>query len=83
MGCLIERQAQSIFVTASSVNENSKKRKIVIESRPEFAIVKLLGSKKCFPISWGMIYEAATRHNANNLKREADAEKRTSRKITK
>jgi hypothetical protein len=75
MGCLIERQAQSIFVTASSVNENGKKRKIVIESLPEFAIVKLDGSRERFSISWKMIYEAAMRHHANNLRLEARAEK--------
>ena len=52
MGYLIERTAQNLFVTASSVKENGKKRKIVIESRPEFAIVKLAGSRERFPLSW-------------------------------
>ena len=52
MGCLIERQAQSIFVTASSVNENGKKRKIVIESRPEYAAIQLQGLKEKSPVSW-------------------------------
>jgi hypothetical protein len=41
MGCLIEHKAQVIFVSASSVKENGKKRRIVIESRPKFAIVRL------------------------------------------
>ena len=75
MGCLIEHKAQVIFVSASSVNENGKKRRIVIESRPEFAIVQLLGLKGRFPIAWGMIYEAAMRHHAENLRLEAAAKK--------
>ena len=84
MGCLIEHKAQVIFVSASSVNENGKKRRIVIESRPEFAIVQLLGLKGRFPIAWKMIYEAAMRHHAENLrieaKVEADAPQRAQRK---
>ena len=74
MGCLIEHKAQVIFVSASSVNENGKRRRIVIESRPEFAIVRLLGLKGRFPIAWKMIYEAALRHHSENLRIEAKAE---------
>jgi hypothetical protein len=75
MAYLIERKAQSLYVTASSVSENGKKRKIVVESRPEFAIVRLAGSRGEFPIAWKMIYEAAMRHHAENLRLEAEAEK--------
>ena len=75
MSYLIEHKAQTIFVSASSVKENGKKRKIVIESRPEFAIVRLLGAKGQFPIAWEMIYEAAMRHHAKNLRLEAKAKK--------
>lgn len=75
MAYLIERKAQTLYVTASSVSENGKKRKIVVESRPEFAIVRLAGARGEFPISWKMIYEAAMRHHAENLRLEAEVEK--------
>lgn len=75
MSVLIEHKAQTIFVSASSVKKNGRKRRIVIESRPEFAIVRLLGAKAQFPISWEMIYEAAMRHHVENLRVEAEAEK--------
>jgi len=75
MGYIIERTAQNLFVTASSVKENGKKRRIVIESRPEFAIIKLTGSKERFPLSWETIYQIAKQHQANNLRLEAEAEK--------
>ena len=74
MGCLLERKAQIIFVSASSVNENGKKRRVVIESRPEFAIVKLNGSRKRFPIAWEVIYDVAKRCHEKNLRLEARAE---------
>jgi hypothetical protein len=75
MAYLIERKAQTLYVTASSVSENGKKRKIVVESRPEFAIVRLAGARGEFPIAWKMIYEAAMRHHAENLRLEAEVEK--------
>ena len=75
MAYLIEHKAQTLYVTASSVSENGKKRKIVVESRPEFAIVRLAGARGEFPITWKMIYEAAMRHHAENLRLEAEAVK--------
>ena len=75
MAYLIEHKAQTLYVTASSVSENGKKRKIVVESRPEFAIVRLAGSRGEFPIAWKIIYEAAMRHHAENLRLEAEAER--------
>ena len=83
MAYLIERKAQSLYVTASSVSENGKKRKIVVESRPEFAIVKLAGARGEFPIAWKMIYEAAVRHHAENLRLEGEAERPHSRRKKK
>jgi DNA-dependent RNA polymerase auxiliary subunit epsilon len=83
MAYLIERKTQTLYVTASSVSENGKMRKIVVESRPEFAIVRLAGARGEFPISWKMIYEAAMRHHAENLRLEAEAEKSHSRRKRK
>jgi hypothetical protein len=83
MAYLIEHKTQTLYVTASSVSENGKKRKIVVECRPEFAIVRLAGARGEFPISWKMIYEAAMRHHAENLRLEAEAEKTHSRRKRK
>ena len=83
MGCLLERKARIIFVSASSINESGKRRKIVIESRPEFAIVRLNGSRKGFPIAWEMIYEIAKRNDAKNLHTETRAEQKYNRSKAK
>ena len=74
MGCLLERKAQVIFITASSVKENGKKQKVVIESRPEFAIVRLSGSRERFAIAWENIYEIAKKRHIETLRLEARAE---------
>jgi hypothetical protein len=75
MDCLVEHKGQVIFVSASSVKENGKKRRIVIESRPEFVIVQLQGARGQFPIAWKIIYEVALRRHEENLRLEAKAQK--------
>jgi hypothetical protein len=83
MAYLIEHKTQVIYVTASSVNQKGKKLKIVVESRPEFAIVRLAGARGEFPIAWKMIYEAAMQHHAENLRLEGEAERPHSRRKRK
>ncbi len=73
MAYLIERRAQVLYITASLMNDKGKRRKIVIESRPEYAVISLQGLKEQYPISWELIFEAAKRHHATNLRIEAEA----------
>jgi hypothetical protein len=74
MAYLIERKAQVLYITASLVMDKGKRRKIVIESRPEYAVITLQGLKEEFPISWEHLFEAARRQHAENLRVEAKAE---------
>ena len=73
MGYLPDRKARTIFITGSAVLRNGKRRNIVIESRPEFAIVKLCGTKTNYPLAWESIYEVAVQHHAANLSLESQA----------
>ncbi len=73
MAYLLERRTRIIFVTASSVNADGKSREIVIETRPEFAIVQLNGTKEQYPIPWEKIYDVALEHHEENLRLEAQA----------
>ena len=74
MAYLIERKAQVLYITASLVKDKGKRRKIFIESRPEYAVITLQGLKEEFPISWEHLFEAARRHHAENLRVEAKPE---------
>lgn len=66
MAYLIERKSQTIFVTGTSIVVRGKPRKIVIESRPEYAVVRLAGLPEGLPVPWDEVYAAAiTRHEAN------------------
>jgi hypothetical protein len=79
MAYLLERRTRIIFFTASSVNANGKSREIVIETRPEFAIVQLNGTKEQYPLPWEKIYEVALEHHEKNLRLEARAANATQR----
>jgi DNA gyrase inhibitor GyrI len=79
MGVLLERKAQVIFVTASSVEQNGKAREVIVESRPQYAVVQLNGSKEKYPIAWEMIYELAKERHAENLRLEALAQSQRGR----
>ena len=49
MAYLIERKSQTIFVTATSIIARGKPREMVIESRPEYAVIHLAGIPESFP----------------------------------
>lgn len=73
MAYLLERKTRIIFVTASSVKATGKSREIVVETRPEFVIVRLNGTKEQYPLPWEKIYNAAREHHEENLRLEARA----------
>ena len=73
MGVLLERKTQVIFVTASSVEQNGKPREVIVESRPQYAVVQLNGSKEKYPVAWEAILSFQNRH-AENLRLEAQAQ---------
>jgi hypothetical protein len=79
MGVLLERKTQVIFVTASSVEQNGKPREVIVESRPQYAVVQLNGSKEKYPIAWEMIYELAKERHTENLRLEADGKRQRGR----
>jgi DNA gyrase inhibitor GyrI len=79
MGVLLERKTQVIFITASSVEQNGKAREVIVESRPQYAVVQLNGSKEKYPIAWETIYELAKERHAENLRLEAKAQRQPGR----
>lgn len=79
MGVLLEPKTQIIFVTASSVEQNGKACEVIVESRPQYAIVQLNGSKEKYPVAWEMIYELAKEWHTENLRLEAQAQRQRGR----
>ncbi|HEY3706358.1 MAG TPA: hypothetical protein VGL22_14950 [Terracidiphilus sp.] len=70
MAYLIERKSQTLFVTATSIVANGKPREMIVESRPEFAVVQLTGVHEKFPVPWEEVYAAAKKRHEANLRIE-------------
>lgn len=77
MARLSERKSKLVFTTADEIRERGKYRAVVIEARPNFAMVRLAGTRTAFPISYSAIYCAAARQAAERLRAEKKAAKRT------
>ena len=76
MAYLIERKSQTIFVTGTSIIAGGKPREMVIESRPEYAVVQLSGLPGKFPVPWEEVYKAAKRRHVANLRVERAASRK-------
>lgn len=61
MSALAERKTKLVFETAETVRECGRSRSVIIEAQPYIALVRLKGTRKAFPISYGAIYHAAAR----------------------
>ena len=70
MAYLLERKSQTIFLTATAIVAKGKARKMIIESRPEYAVVQLSGSRERLPVPWEEIYELARKRHQVNLRME-------------
>ena len=79
MAYLIERKSQTIFVTATSIVSKGKPREMIVESRPEYAVVQLAGVQEQFPVPWEEVYAAAKKRHEANLRLERKALKKRRR----
>lgn len=79
MAYLIERKSQTIFVTSTSIIAKGRPREMVIESRPEYAVVQLSGMPEKFPVPWEEVYAAAKKRHEANLRLERQAMRKANR----
>jgi hypothetical protein len=79
MAYLIERKSQTIFVTGTSIIAKGKPREMTVESRPEYALVQLSGSREKLPVPWEEVYQAAMRRHKANLQLEQQARRKVHR----
>jgi len=73
MSYLVNRKTELTFKTASTITEAGKARSVVIESRPNYAVVKLSGTQVKYPIAWEHIFHLARNRHAENLRQEKRA----------
>jgi hypothetical protein len=79
MGYLIELKSETLFVTAVDIFWKGKPRKMTIESRPEYAVIRLSGTDEKFPVPWDEVFQAANARHEMNLRLELQPELRAQR----
>lgn len=75
MTSLVERKSRLVFETSCEVRAKGRYRQVVIEARPEYAIIRLKGIHSKYMLPWDAIHDLAARLQAEKLRREK-AEKR-------
>jgi hypothetical protein len=61
MRALAQRKTRLVFDTDDSIYERGHSRQVVVEARPSYAMVRLKGTRKGYPICYAAMYHAAVR----------------------
>jgi hypothetical protein len=58
---LRQRKTKLEFITENTVRYAGRDREVVIEAHPQYALVRLLGTRVYYAISWRTIHDQAAR----------------------
>ena len=72
MGYLPDPKTTTIFITACRLMRGGRRRNIIVETRPEFAVLRLQGTKTRHAIAWENIFDVAERRTAENIRLEQE-----------
>ena len=61
MRALGQRKTRLVFETDDSIYGRGHSRQVVVEARPSYAMVRLKGTRKGYPICYAAMYHAAVR----------------------
>jgi hypothetical protein len=75
MSKLETRKSKLTFETASTVWQRGRRRPVVIQAEPDYARVRLKGTRSFIDVSWEGIYAFAAKVQADRNKRERLAAK--------
>jgi hypothetical protein len=59
MNYLRQRKSRLAFITNSTARYRGKERAVIIEVFPEYATVRLLGTRTRYEVSWRAIFDLA------------------------
>jgi hypothetical protein len=79
MSRLALRSTRAMFTTEDEVRSRGKYRKVVIELKPMFAMVRLAGMRTAFPVAYDAIYHMGAKIAARNARAEKAAAKKAGR----
>jgi len=67
------RRARVTYLTESQASDGTTKRAIIVESRPQYAVLQLEGTNIRNSIAWERIFALAETNHERNLRVEAAA----------
>jgi len=73
---LCERKTKLTLITNATVRYRRRDRAVVIEVQPDIAIVRLLGTRTRYEISWRGVHDYAARVTAERLRAERKARRK-------
>jgi len=73
---LAQRKSRLSFITNSTARYRGKDREIVIEVYPDYAAVRLLGTRTRYEASWRAIHDLAAEIYARREKERRSAERK-------
>jgi hypothetical protein len=74
------RRARVTYLTESQASDGTTKRAIIVESRPQYAVLQLEGTKIRYSVAWERIFALAETNHERNLRREAVAAQKSLRR---
>ncbi len=70
MGRLSQRKTRLTVITNATARYRSRERDVVVEIKPETAVLRLLGTRTKYEVSWRGIFDYAARVTAERLRAE-------------
>ena len=74
------RRARVTYLTEIQASDGTRKRAIIVESRPQYAVLQLEGTNIRYGIAWERIFALAEKHHEQNLRLEAAAAQKVLRR---
>jgi hypothetical protein len=65
------RRARVTYLTESQASDGTTKRAIIVESRPEYAVLQLEGTNIRYSVAWERIFSLAQTNHERNRRLEA------------
>ena len=65
------RRARVTYLTESQASDGTRKRAIIVESRPEYAVLQLEGTNIRYSVAWERIFALAETNHERNRRLEA------------
>ena len=75
MSALAGRRTQLAFETRDEIRERGQYRPVCVEAHPDFAVLRLKGTRHRLTLTWAAMYSLAAKQAADQARRDRKAKK--------